>query len=190
MYDFLLTTLGFVLNDLYFISRSVACVLFFGFFCFFGVFGYVLRTDDLFCTLCICINLLFYLFICSFKGHIAIDSSVFPSGTPGFVLDVKARCALWEVGLDYRHGKERYMYYVSFIMYNVWCIILILFVDLNKTCTKSLIKIYSQHSQLIFLVLSYWKGCCNACDPIFCPYGKNAPCTPVIEQTFLKRLYV
>ena len=65
---------------------------------------------------------------------------MFPSGTPGFVLDVKARSALWEVGLDYRHGKEKirvihamhdvkYMYYVSLscIMYGVLKIV-------NDTC--------------------------------------------------------
>ena len=28
----------------------------------------------------------------------------FPEGTPGFVLDVLARTALWEAGLDYGHG--------------------------------------------------------------------------------------
>ena len=37
-------------------------------------------------------------------GHIALDSATFPENTPGFVLDVFARRALWEVGLDYRHG--------------------------------------------------------------------------------------
>jgi Xaa-Pro aminopeptidase len=38
------------------------------------------------------------------KGHIALDSMVFPEDTPGCVLDVLARKALWEVGLDYGHG--------------------------------------------------------------------------------------
>ncbi len=38
------------------------------------------------------------------KGHIALDSAVFPERTPGFVLDVLARRALWAAGLDYRHG--------------------------------------------------------------------------------------
>ena len=47
------------------------------------------------------------------QGHIAIDSSVFPSGTPGFVLDVKARTALWEVGLDYRHGTDFFFFFAK-----------------------------------------------------------------------------
>jgi len=38
------------------------------------------------------------------KGHIAVDQMVFPEGTPGFVLDVFARKALWDVGKDYGHG--------------------------------------------------------------------------------------
>lgn len=38
------------------------------------------------------------------QGHIALDKMVFPEGIPGFVLDAFARRALWEAGLDYRHG--------------------------------------------------------------------------------------
>uniref|UniRef100_A0A7S0ZFC2 Xaa-Pro aminopeptidase P n=1 Tax=Timspurckia oligopyrenoides TaxID=708627 RepID=A0A7S0ZFC2_9RHOD len=38
------------------------------------------------------------------KGHIAVDSAVFPSGTPGVLLDTLARSPLWQAGLDYRHG--------------------------------------------------------------------------------------
>jgi Xaa-Pro aminopeptidase len=38
------------------------------------------------------------------QGHIALDSAIFPEGTPGFVLDAFARRALWQAGLDYRHG--------------------------------------------------------------------------------------
>jgi Xaa-Pro aminopeptidase len=38
------------------------------------------------------------------QGHIALDTAVFPEGTPGFVLDAFARRQLWAVGLDYRHG--------------------------------------------------------------------------------------
>ncbi|XP_061348462.1 aminopeptidase P2 [Gastrolobium bilobum] len=38
------------------------------------------------------------------QGHIALDLSVFPQNTPGFVLDAFARSFLWKVGLDYRHG--------------------------------------------------------------------------------------
>ncbi|KAJ2359427.1 hypothetical protein IWW50_003904 [Coemansia erecta] len=38
------------------------------------------------------------------KGHIALDSAVFPAGTSGFVLDPLARMPLWEIGLDFRHG--------------------------------------------------------------------------------------
>ncbi|KAF9584854.1 hypothetical protein BGW38_004922 [Lunasporangiospora selenospora] len=37
-------------------------------------------------------------------GHIALDTTVFPDGTSGYLLDVLARRALWADGLDYRHG--------------------------------------------------------------------------------------
>ena len=39
------------------------------------------------------------------KGNIGVDSMIFPENTPGFVLDVFARKALWEAGKDYGHGK-------------------------------------------------------------------------------------
>ncbi|CAA7624234.1 aminopeptidase P family protein [Magnetospirillum sp. UT-4] len=38
------------------------------------------------------------------KGHIAIARAVFPAGTTGSQLDVLARRALWQAGLDYDHG--------------------------------------------------------------------------------------
>ena len=38
------------------------------------------------------------------KGHIALARAVFPKGTSGSQLDVLARRALWEAGLDYAHG--------------------------------------------------------------------------------------
>lgn len=38
------------------------------------------------------------------KGHIGLDTMIFPENTPGFVLDVFARKSLWEVGKDYGHG--------------------------------------------------------------------------------------
>lgn len=38
------------------------------------------------------------------KGNIGVDSMVFPEDTPGFVLDVFARKALWDYGKDYGHG--------------------------------------------------------------------------------------
>lgn len=38
------------------------------------------------------------------QGHIALDSAVFPEGTPGFVLDAFARAPLWAHGLNYMHG--------------------------------------------------------------------------------------
>ncbi|SFF73489.1 Xaa-Pro aminopeptidase [Novosphingobium sp. CF614] len=38
------------------------------------------------------------------KGHIAIAMAVFPKGTAGSQLDVLARYALWQAGLDYAHG--------------------------------------------------------------------------------------
>ncbi len=38
------------------------------------------------------------------KGHIALSTIVFPSGTTGQQLDVFARQFLWQVGLDYEHS--------------------------------------------------------------------------------------
>ncbi|KAJ3112371.1 hypothetical protein HDU96_004616 [Phlyctochytrium bullatum] len=38
------------------------------------------------------------------KGHIQIDTSIFPRGTTGYVLDVLSRTSLWKGGLDFRHG--------------------------------------------------------------------------------------
>ena len=38
------------------------------------------------------------------KGHIALDTLVFPEGTPGFAIDAFARHALWRAGLNYLHG--------------------------------------------------------------------------------------
>ncbi len=38
------------------------------------------------------------------KGHIAIATARFPVGTTGPQLDILARRALWEAGLDYDHG--------------------------------------------------------------------------------------
>lgn len=38
------------------------------------------------------------------KGHIAIDSVVFPEGTTGAQLDVLARRALWQDGMNYEHS--------------------------------------------------------------------------------------
>jgi Xaa-Pro aminopeptidase len=38
------------------------------------------------------------------KGHIALARAVFPMGTTGSQLDVLARHALWQVGVNYDHG--------------------------------------------------------------------------------------
>lgn len=38
------------------------------------------------------------------QGHIALDSTVFPRGTTGLMIDSFARRRLWAAGLDYRHG--------------------------------------------------------------------------------------
>jgi Xaa-Pro aminopeptidase len=38
------------------------------------------------------------------RGHIAIATAIFPQGVGGAHLDVLARRALWQVGLDYDHG--------------------------------------------------------------------------------------
>ncbi|HEB79908.1 MAG TPA: aminopeptidase P family protein, partial [Rhodospirillales bacterium] len=39
------------------------------------------------------------------KGHIALAKARFPEGTTGSQLDVLARKALWDAGLDYNHGS-------------------------------------------------------------------------------------
>lgn len=39
-----------------------------------------------------------------FKGHVALDTAVFPDRVPAFVLDAFARQYLWAVGRDYGHG--------------------------------------------------------------------------------------
>ncbi|KAG0141806.1 hypothetical protein CROQUDRAFT_51169 [Cronartium quercuum f. sp. fusiforme G11] len=38
------------------------------------------------------------------QGHIAIDRSIFPENTTGYLLDPFARQFLWKEGWDYRHG--------------------------------------------------------------------------------------
>lgn len=38
------------------------------------------------------------------KGHIALARAIFPTGTRGSQLDVLARKALWDMGLNYGHG--------------------------------------------------------------------------------------
>ncbi|MBN9343314.1 MAG: hypothetical protein BGO76_05850 [Caedibacter sp. 38-128] len=38
------------------------------------------------------------------KGHIGLATSIFPQGTSGSQLDILARHALWQMGLDYAHG--------------------------------------------------------------------------------------
>ncbi|MEM6899872.1 MAG: aminopeptidase P family protein [Pseudomonadota bacterium] len=38
------------------------------------------------------------------KGHIALSTVRFPAGTTGTHLDILARHALWQAGLDYEHG--------------------------------------------------------------------------------------
>ncbi|WP_093665528.1 aminopeptidase P family protein [Sphingomonas gellani] len=38
------------------------------------------------------------------KGHIAIDTAIFPDGTMGAQIDAFARRPLWEAGLDFAHG--------------------------------------------------------------------------------------
>ena len=38
------------------------------------------------------------------QGHIAVDTAVWPEGTPGCAIDAFARRALWAAGMDYAHG--------------------------------------------------------------------------------------
>jgi Xaa-Pro aminopeptidase len=38
------------------------------------------------------------------KGHIALTTAVFPAGTRGSQLDILARKAMWDLGLNYGHG--------------------------------------------------------------------------------------
>lgn len=39
-----------------------------------------------------------------FKGHVAVDTAIFPDRVPAFVLDAFARRYLWAAGRDYGHG--------------------------------------------------------------------------------------
>jgi Xaa-Pro aminopeptidase len=38
------------------------------------------------------------------KGHIGLDTLIWPENTPGFAIDLMARKSLWEVQKDYGHG--------------------------------------------------------------------------------------
>ena len=38
------------------------------------------------------------------KGHISLGTAIFPSGTRGTQLDILARKAMWDLGLNYGHG--------------------------------------------------------------------------------------
>ena len=38
------------------------------------------------------------------KGHIALGTAIFPTGTRGTQLDILARKAMWDLGLNYGHG--------------------------------------------------------------------------------------
>ena len=38
------------------------------------------------------------------KGHIALSTAIFPVGTRGSQLDILARKAMWDLGLNYGHG--------------------------------------------------------------------------------------
>jgi len=38
------------------------------------------------------------------KGHIALSTAVFPTGTRGSQLDILARKAMWDLGINYGHG--------------------------------------------------------------------------------------
>ena len=49
-------------------------------------------------------NSMIHHFTLVLKGHIAIAIAQFPKGTTGSQLDILARRALWEEGLDYDHG--------------------------------------------------------------------------------------
>ena len=45
-----------------------------------------------------------YDFTLVLKGHIALGTAIFPVGTRGSQLDILARKALWDLGLNYGHG--------------------------------------------------------------------------------------
>jgi len=44
------------------------------------------------------------------KGHIALDSQVFPTDTPGCLLDSFARQYLWSCGRNYLHGNASFSF--------------------------------------------------------------------------------
>jgi Xaa-Pro aminopeptidase len=82
------------------------------------------------------------------KGNIGLDSMVFPENTPGFVLDVFARKALWEAGKDYGHGtghgvggksNTRYrLEYCTSLRWATFLILPMLFVQRHSMFTRGL----------------------------------------------------
>ena len=48
------------------------------------------------------------------KGQLKVAMSIFPSKIIGNYLDTLARISLWEVGLDYNHGKR--LWYSDFVL--------------------------------------------------------------------------
>jgi Xaa-Pro aminopeptidase len=62
------------------------------------------------------------------QGHIALDRMIFPTGTPGCLLDTFAREPLWKIGKNYIHGKfDLLILFMIFDLYSYvnrngsWC---------------------------------------------------------------------
>jgi Xaa-Pro aminopeptidase len=52
------------------------------------------------------------------KGHIGIDSKVFPTGTAGCLLDSYAREHLWEIGKNFNHGTLALVSHFTIILFD------------------------------------------------------------------------
>lgn len=54
------------------------------------------------------------------KGHIGLDSQIFPMGTPGCMLDILARQHLWNIGKNYLHGNTTlYSLIFNYVIVNI-----------------------------------------------------------------------
>ncbi|KAG9080202.1 hypothetical protein FRC06_006948, partial [Ceratobasidium sp. 370] len=86
------------------------------------------------------------------KGHIAIDSAIFPQGTTGKQLDVLARHALWKDGLNYLVGVASldvalrslpcvFPSYVSFVIFSLHLVMALLIIVILVYSTVLVISV-------------------------------------------------
>lgn len=77
------------------------------------------------------------------QGHIALARAVFPEDTMGSKLDVLARLALWEAGLDYRHGTGHGAFVNTMCVCVCLCVcVFFLHADAARACRLTRLKKY------------------------------------------------